>query len=133
MRLKDDSLVLSGWVCPYCGAATQLVDDSKVYGKSYGGKCYLCEPCAAWVGCYKGTDKALGRLADKRLRVLKERAHEVFDRIWKTGLMSRSEAYQALSYGFDLPPEQTHIGMFDEELCKKTIEGSILILNLFKS
>ena len=29
---------------------------------------YICKPCDAYVGVHKGTDKALGRLANKELR-----------------------------------------------------------------
>lgn len=73
MNLKDDLLVLIGWSCPYCGAPTQFVDDSEIYGRSFGGKCYICRPCQAWVGCHKDSDKALGRIANKTLRLLKLR------------------------------------------------------------
>jgi len=74
MTLKDDPLVLLGWSCPYCGAPTKLVDDTEIYGRSYGTSCYVCKPCGAWVGCHKGTDKALGRIANKELRELKRQA-----------------------------------------------------------
>lgn len=83
MHLKDDPLVLLGWSCPYCGNPTKLVEDTQIYGRSYGTKCYVCEPCGAWVGCHKGTDKALGRVANKELRQLKHQAHEAFDPLWK--------------------------------------------------
>lgn len=129
MNLKDDPIVLLGWSCPYCGNPTKLVDDSKIYGQSYGSKCYVCEPCGAWVGCHKNSDKALGRVANKELRRLKHQAHEAFDPIWKEGHLSRQKAYQILSESFGLPIEQTHIGMFDEQLCKKVIEYSNVILN----
>lgn len=129
MLLKDDPLVLLGWSCPYCGAPTKLVDDAQIYGHSYGGKCYVCEPCGAWVGCHKGTDHALGRLANKQLRDLKHQAHEAFDVLWKEGHLSRKAAYEVLSNAFRLPVEQTHIGMFDEDLCRKTISLSKTILD----
>lgn len=128
MTLKDDPLVLLGWSCPYCGAPTKLVDDSQIYGRSYGTMCYVCEPCGAWVGCHKGTDKALGRVANKELRQLKHQAHEAFDQIWKEGYLPRTAAYEVLSTAFRLPKEQTHIGMFDEELCRKVIRLSNIIL-----
>lgn len=122
MRLKDDPLVLRGWSCPYCGSPTKLVEDTEVYGRSYGGLCYVCEPCGAWVGCHKGTDRALGRVADKGLRRLKHQAHEAFDPIWKDGHLTRAKAYESLSRHLGIPIGQTHIGMFDEEMCRKVIE-----------
>ena len=128
MELKNDPLVIHGWSCPYCGAPTQLVDDIEIYGKSYGTKCYVCKPCEAWVGCHKGTNKALGRVAKRELRELKRQAHESFDPIWEEGHLPRIGAYEILSIAFDLPPEQTHIGMFDEDMCRTVIALSGVIL-----
>ena len=133
MTLKDDPLVLCGWSCPYCGNPTKLFEDSQIYGRSYGSKCYVCEPCGAWVGCHKGTNKSLGRVANKKLRELKHQAHEAFDPIWKEGYMPRIGAYEILSIAFDLPTEQTHIGMFDEDMCHKVISLSHIIYKYFKS
>lgn len=128
MTLKDDPLVLCGWSCPYCGNPTKLVKDSQIYGRSYGTLCYICEPCGAWVGCHKGTKKALGRVANEELRELKHQAHEAFDPIWKDGYLPRTVAYSVLSSAFGLPTEQTHIGMFDEDMCRKVIRLSNIIL-----
>lgn len=127
MTLNDDALVLLGLSCPYCGRPTELVDSSRIYGKSYDCKCYYCEPCQAWVGCHKGTDKAMGRLANKELRALKHQAHEAFDPIWKDGHLPRVKAYERLSAVFGLPIEQTHIGMFNEDMCRKVISVSASI------
>ena len=133
MELKDDTLVLCGWSCPYCGAPTQLVDSAEIYGHPLGLKCYICKPCQAWVGCYKGTDRALGRVANKALRRLKHQAHEAFDPIWQEGYITRAAAYEVLSTAFQLPKEQTHIGMFDEELCRKVIRLSNIILKYLRN
>ncbi len=133
VNLKDDPLVLLGWSCPYCGNSTKLVEDSRIYGRSYGAKCYICEPCGAWVGCHKGTDKALGRIANKELRELKHQAHEAFDPLWKEGYLPRTAAYEVLSAVFGLPTEQTHIGMFDEDMCRKVISLSNIILKYIKN
>ena len=133
MNLKDDILVLYGLSCPYCGNPTKLVEDSQIYGRSYGTKCYVCEPCGAWVGCHKGSDRALGRVANKELRKLKHQAHEAFDPIWKDGYLPRTAAYEVLSEALRLPVWQTHIGMLDEELCRKVIALSNIIYKYFKS
>lgn len=132
MNLNDDPLVLLGWSCPYCGNPTKLVDDSQIYGRSYGTKCYICEPCGAWVGCHKNSDKALGRVANKELRELKHRAHEAFDPLWKEGHLPRTAAYEVLSAAFNLPTEQTHIGMFNEDMCRKVIALSNIIFKLIR-
>ena len=132
MVLRDDLLVLCGLSCPYCGRPTMLVDDAEIYGRSYGTKSYMCKPCRAWVGCHKGTTKALGRIANKELRQLKHQAHGSFDPIWQKGHVSRSEAYEILSIALGLPIWQTHIGMFDETMCRRVIEVSNIILKYVK-
>ena len=85
------------------------------------------------MGCHKGTDKALGRIADKYLRELKRQAHESFDRIWNEGYIKRNEAYRLLSEALGLPVEQTHIGMFDEDLCRRTISLSKIMIGQFEN
>lgn len=128
MELEADALVLHGLSCPYCGRPTSLIDDTEIYGRSYGSKCYICKPCGAWVGCHKGTDKALGRVANKELREMKHKAHEAFDPLWKNGYLPRRAAYEILSIAFGLPVSQTHIGMFDEKQCQKVINISNTLL-----
>ena len=116
--------VFGGKVCPYCGRETELIDSSEIYhGMSYGWL-YICRPCNAYVGCYKGTKRALGRLANAELRQLKHDAHEAFDQLWKQGFMSRPQSYSWLSQQMGTDTEHTHIGMYDEKQCKKVIEIS---------
>lgn len=54
--------------CDYCGHKAELVDDTVIYGHSYGHKAYLCRYCGAYVGCHGRSDKPMGRLADAGLR-----------------------------------------------------------------
>ncbi|MCY7484311.1 zinc-finger-containing protein [Paenibacillus alvei] len=108
-------------ICPYCNGQTEFVDSVRVYGKSYG-MIYLCSPCDAYVGVHRGTDKPLGRLANKQLREYKKAAHAAFDPLWKSGEFYRQQAYAWLSKQMGLPRYQTHIGMFDVEQCKRVIE-----------
>ena len=116
--------IFKGEICPYCGQETELIDSADVYnGVSYGWM-YICRPCGAYVGCYKGTKKALGRLANAELRKCKHEAHEAFDPIWENGLMERQKAYTWLSQQLATERELTHIGMFDVDMCKKVIEIS---------
>jgi len=126
------SPVLSGQVCPYCNGSTEYVDSAAVYDKSYG-MIYLCRACNAWVGVHAGTDKALGRLAKAELRQLKMLAHRCFDPIAVEGLINdfyhlhipgmntREKAYWWLAGEMGIKPEYCHIGMFDEEECKRVI------------
>lgn len=114
--------IIKGKVCPYCYGKTEFVDSEIIYGKSYG-MIYLCRPCDAYCGVHKGTDQALGRLANKELRGYKKLAHEYFDKLWNTkGGMTRNEAYKWLSQQLGLNKEHTHIGMFSVKTCKRVIE-----------
>lgn len=121
--VEIDDPILSGKTCPYCGEESVLVDSSVVYGSSYG-LIYLCKPCGAYCGVHKGTTIALGRLANKELREMKKEAHKHFDAIWTGFKKSRSAMYKRLSELMGTHPEQTHIGMFDVDQCKKVIELS---------
>lgn len=120
-HVEIDDPILSGKICPYCGGESILVDSSVIYGKSYG-LIYLCSPCNAYCGVHKGTIVSLGRLANKELREMKKAAHRSFDAIWKGFKKSRSAMYKRLSELMGIPPEQTHIGMFDVDQCKRVIE-----------
>lgn len=110
-------------ICNYCGRKAELVDSKEIYGTSYG-KMYLCRRCNAYVGCHKGTDRPLGRLADAELRYWKKAAHAVFDPLWRQGRFrgKRKAAYEWLAEQMELPVEQTHIGMFDIAQCKQAIK-----------
>lgn len=119
--MTPDDPVMQGRVCPYCGCLSEYVDSAKIYGRSYG-MIYACFKCDAWVGVHRGTDIAKGRLANRNLRQWKIKAHEAFDRIWKSKKLQRSNAYYWLSIKMGLPREMTHIGMFNEEQCKQVIK-----------
>ncbi len=122
-------------VCPYCQGRAQLVSSKEVYnGRDYG-PIYLCRPCDAWVGCHKGMTKPLGRLANAELRKWKIAAHDAFDPIWrrrwirkhsedpkyKKG-MARGGRYKKLAELMGIPRAECHIGMFDVEQCRLTVE-----------
>lgn len=110
--------------CDYCGSEAVLVEDSEIYGRSYGHKCWLCRRCNAYVGCHRGTNKPLGRLANADLRRWKTAAHDAFDPLWKYGKFKhrRNAAYAWLAEQMNLPVDKTHIGMFDVGQCKRVIE-----------
>lgn len=116
-RFYDTTLIMAGKICPYCGQPTEYVDSAAVYhGISYG-MIYLCRKCDAYVGVHRGTDKALGRLANRSLREWKKRAHYYFDpisrtplinRIWPKyipGISNRNKAYRWLAAQMGVEPE----------------------------
>lgn len=118
---------LDGSVCPYCNQKTELIDSAEIYNGTSYGLMYICRACNVYVGCYKNTQRSLGRLANAELRLAKHTAHEHFDRIWKSKEMVgwyQKKAYKWLSEQLDTPLEYTHIGMFELDMCEKVIELS---------
>lgn len=113
--------------CPYCWKCSVLVDGRAIYPGRPDLRQKLfwaCVSCEAWVGCHPGTKAALGRLANASLRKLKHEVHEVFDPHWISApdrKAARTRAYARLAQEMGLPPEQCHIGMFDEERCRAAL------------
>lgn len=122
--------------CPYCGQPSKLEDSKVIYGVSYG-PIYLCRPCNAYVGCHKGTETPLGRLANAELREWKKRAHTAFDPVWQRNIEAeiakqghaprgiktqmRGQAYKQLAHAMKIDRELCHIGMFDVDQCKAVV------------
>lgn len=109
-------------ICNYCGKLAEYIDSKEIYGKSYG-MIYICRPCDAYVGVHEGTTKPKGKLANLNLRRLRIRAHKEFDTIWKEGEYKgrRNDAYTWLANKMNLKKQDTHIGMFNENQCRKVI------------
>ena len=111
--------------CDYCSKDAFMVTGKTIYPKRtdlHGKFFYMCKPCDAYVGVHANTNKPFGRLADKELRRWKMAAHSAFDPIWEEGKMQRKEAYAWLAGRLGFQVEDTHIGYFDINLCKKVIE-----------
>jgi hypothetical protein len=111
--------------CPYCKVAARLVDGTVIYPSrpdlahlSF----YLCGDCDAYVGCHKGTTRPMGRLADKALRWAKQKAHADFDPLWKSGPMSRQQAYAWLASKMGMTARECHIGEFDVNQCGRVVQ-----------
>lgn len=114
-------LVLQGKRCAYCAAPTLLVDSAEVYhGRSYG-PIWRCRPCDAHVGCHKGTQNALGRVAKADLRKAKMAFHEAFDPLWKSGAWNRNALYAELARKMGIDKELCHGGMMDLKQCEQAI------------
>ena len=113
--------------CQYCGSRAHRRPDSVVRGKwARGVKLYICDrypACDAYVGVHKDTGKPYGTLANKALRNKRRQAHEIFDVLWKSGMMSKAQAYVWMQDWFALKEEEAHIGMFTEEMCDALIEA----------
>ena len=68
---------------------------------------------------------ALRNMADrlsKHAPIARGEAHAAFDPIWKSGGMSRTQAYKWLAAQMDLPVEECHMEKFTAEQCRKVVE-----------
>ncbi len=83
------------------------------------GVSYACihENCRGRHGAHPN-GKPLGVPADSKTRRARIEAHEVFDRLWKCGVMSRTEAYRWLREALQLRANTGHISSLDAEQCK---------------
>ena len=117
-----------GDICRYCGGVIRLIPAKAVYGESTERlsmtheHIYQCQNCNARVGCHKGTTRALGNVANEVLRLKRIEAHRTFDALWKSGRMTRTEAYRWLAEAMGLRPDRAHIGGFKMDQCQKAIE-----------
>lgn len=132
-KIPQEAMVRSGQICPYCRSQTRVIDSALIYrGQSYGWAvaCDKFPACDSYVGCHPRSQRPLGRLADKELRLAKSRAHEALDRLWKpAGRRSREwvqarrqEAYRWLAGALGVKERHCHVGMFDVDMCRKVVE-----------
>jgi len=119
--------------CPYCGSSIQLRSADGIYREnSRDTMLYVCSKypaCDAYVRILPGTKTPVGSLANGSLRALRREAHQYFDRLYQTGIMSRKEAYEWLAGMLQMPISQTHIGYLGEYYCQRVIEESKRILD----
>ena len=113
--------------CPYCGESVVFMPSSQaVHGKNWG-PLWRCDGCDAHVGCNPGSNRPLGRLANKALREAKVRAHAAVDPLWQHHGLRRRETYQRLAKALGLPVNRCHIGQFDTETCERAIVAAAKI------
>lgn len=118
-------------ICPYCQRPAKFVSGAVIYPhrpELVRHRFWSCAPCGAWVGCHRRSprhgfngDEPKGRLANSALRKLKQDAHAVFDPLWRSGEMTRTEAYTWLADALGIAPQNCHIGMFDVDGCEAVI------------
>lgn len=101
-------------ICNLCGGKIIYTTNDKIYGTKYGsGYAYLCTECGAYVGTHKPRPKeALGILANRDMRYMKMKCHDIFDSLWKTP-KQRKALYKRLSKELHIPVSECHFGYFD--------------------
>ncbi len=111
--------------CGSCGGEDiKLVTGADIYPRRadlHERNFWRCA-CGAYVGCHSGTEQPYGTPANKELRHLRMRTHELFDPYWEKHGMTRTEAYAFLANRLKVPTAECHIGMFDAEQCKRAIQ-----------
>lgn len=115
--------------CPYCGSQAFLRPASVVYGQTATAPAekllYVCArypACDAYVAAHRYNRLPMGTLADKALRHKRVEAHTALDRLWKSGLMTKAEAYRWLQVQMNLPQSEAHIAKFSELRCEQVIQ-----------
>jgi len=82
-----------------------------------------CPEPECTVACWMGSTSTP---ADDETRAARMKAHTAFDALWRSGTRGdgrrRSNLYAELAEYLELPPRQTHIGMFDRAMCQRVIE-----------
>jgi len=114
--------------CPYCGAPVHFRSATGIYhDNSNGIMLYVCSNfprCDAYVRAHAGTKTPMGTLANGKLRALRKDAHDAFDLLHLSGLMTRDDAYLWLAAFLQAPQSKAHIGSLGEYDCLQVIEES---------
>jgi cobyrinic acid a,c-diamide synthase len=61
-------------------------------------------------------------MADKKTRQMRAEAHRHFDPLWKSGGMTRTDAYKMLARHLGIPHEKCHISQMNVEQLQYVIE-----------
>ena len=84
--------------------------------------------CDSFVMAHPGTLEPMGSLAGPRLRKLRYAAHQEFNKLYQSGLMSKRDAYQWLAMTVQAPMAHAHIGHLGEYYCQVVIDESRKLL-----
>lgn len=110
--------------CNCCGGVVRVATHKEIYGKDYGKYpwAYLCVGCGAYVGLHPFTDIPLGTLADAETRQARNNCKKPFEKIWQSGMMSRTEAYRWLADKMGKTTAECHFGLFNKRECQAAYE-----------
>ena len=117
-------------VCNVCGGKVEYIPLTAIYGKNFvpdnkktcSGYCYRCKTCGASVGTHKKNPReALGILATPKMRELRNRNHQIFDKFWKDR-NQRTKCYEKLAEEMNIPFEECHFAWFNEEELERSYQ-----------
>ena len=128
-RVKDPLAAPSH--CHLCSGEVRIATHQEVYGRDFSKwpYLYLCEACGAYVGLHPFTAIPLGTLADKNTRDARKKCKVPFESIWKSGLMTRTQAYYWLASAMGIPARECHFGWFSAEQCHAAYHHCMSLLN----
>ncbi len=120
-----------GELCPYCNSPSLEVTGDEIYGPGRGYGHIKMFKCSSSCDAYStskwehGLRVSTGSLANKELRELRKKCHQLFDVQWKgkpNEKLARRKCYAWLQEFTKLPEELAHFGMFNVEQCRQIIE-----------
>lgn len=100
--------------CGDCSALLQLRETPK--GTFYG--CTRYPACRGCVGAHPD-GSPVGTPADAATRRARHLTHELFDKLWRGGYMSRKGAYAWMQEVLNMSIDEAHIGQFDIPTCRR--------------
>ncbi len=113
-------------VCSVCDSNTnvEFVKGKEIYPfrpDLFEKNFWKCD-CGAYVGCHGNTGEPLGTPADPNTRKLRIQVHKHFDLLWRTGSLTRREAYGKMAETLGISINNCHIGMFTSDRCYKVLD-----------
>lgn len=118
-RVRDPQTVPAA--CSFCSESVVIKHHTDVYGGRVFSDwpwMYVCEGCGARVGMHPFTNIPLGTLADKATRDARTACKPVFERLFQSGRMTRTDAYAWLAMRLGITAAQCHFGLFDRHTCE---------------
>lgn len=110
-------------ICPLCNSEMELKSSDFRYADGSQRKFYGCSrwpKCRATHGAHSD-GRPLGFPANKETKLWRMRAHIEFDRLWKSGEMSRNKAYCVMRELMGMTEDEAHIAKFNSEQCRKLV------------
>lgn len=112
--------------CPECGAPMVLKTTTRyTYRSGAPRKFYGCSKwpaCNATHGAHE-SGEPLGIPANAETKVARIKAHDAFDLLWKSGAMTRKDAYRLMRELMGMTAEECHIGRFSKDECERLVEA----------
>lgn len=116
-------MIIRGFIgrpeCPYCREPAYLTHTYDSIRKSR--RIWACRKCDARVNTHPNSVVPMGTLANAELRRRREQAHDAFDPLWRSGRMTRGEAYQVMQVLMGKSEHDAHIAMLTLEECERLI------------